>query len=185
MMANWFTETMRPRIRAGVISAMYIGDASEATPTPTPPRMRNTTKTQNRCGNAVPTAEARNSTPASTSVFLRPNRSLNTPASRQPTTQPSSAQAAAQPLSAGLRAKCACKKPMAPEITAVSYPNKRPPSAATRQTSTRYAEWPGPSRFVGFVGCVIRGPGGVWIRMPRAPLGAGPGRQSTCHAGKP
>ena len=30
MMANWLSETMRPRIRAGLISAMYIGLVIEA-----------------------------------------------------------------------------------------------------------------------------------------------------------
>ena len=42
-MANWLTDTMRPRIRAGEISAMYMGELIEAAPIPTPPRMRKTT----------------------------------------------------------------------------------------------------------------------------------------------
>ena len=38
--ANWLIVTRKPRIRAGEISAMYMGDTTEANPTPTPPRMR-------------------------------------------------------------------------------------------------------------------------------------------------
>jgi len=68
----------------------------------------------------VPMAETRNNSPATSNVFLRPSRSLNTPAKETPITQPNSALAAAQPLPAALNSKCACKKPIAPEMTAVS-----------------------------------------------------------------
>ena len=40
MMANWLHETSVPRIFAGEISAMYIGQTAEASPTPMPPMMR-------------------------------------------------------------------------------------------------------------------------------------------------
>lgn len=39
-MANWFHETRLPRRPAGAISAMYIGDSIEASPTPIPPMIR-------------------------------------------------------------------------------------------------------------------------------------------------
>ena len=118
--ANWLTETMRPRIRAGEISAMYIGEAIEATPTPTPPRMRKTTKRPNESASAVPTAETRNRMPERTWVFFRPAKSLTNPATDTPITQPSKALEAAQPFMAAFSLKCSCRKPMAPEITAVS-----------------------------------------------------------------
>ena len=35
--ASWFSTTRRPRILAGEISAMYMGDSSETAPTPSPP----------------------------------------------------------------------------------------------------------------------------------------------------
>ena len=40
MIANWFNDTKRPRILAGLISAMYIGLVIEAAPTPKPPNIR-------------------------------------------------------------------------------------------------------------------------------------------------
>ena len=72
MIANWLTETKRPRTRAGEISAMYIGEAIDATPTPIPPMMRKTTKRSNVSATAVPRAETKNRMPESTRVFFRP-----------------------------------------------------------------------------------------------------------------
>jgi hypothetical protein len=39
-MANWFRLTSRPRISAGLISAMYSGETFDASPMATPPTMR-------------------------------------------------------------------------------------------------------------------------------------------------
>ena len=74
-MAIWFTATIRPRMRAGVISAMYIGVEIEAMPMPTPPRNRKTMNVPMSCGSAVPMAEARNMRAARNMASLRPNRS--------------------------------------------------------------------------------------------------------------
>ena len=59
-MASWFSDTRRPRIRAGAISAIYMGDVIEAAPTPTPPSMRKTTNQDRLGGIADPIAETRN-----------------------------------------------------------------------------------------------------------------------------
>ena len=40
MMANWFHATRFPLTLGGAISAIYMGDNIEASPTPMPPRMR-------------------------------------------------------------------------------------------------------------------------------------------------
>ena len=40
MMANWFHATRFPRMRAGAISAIYMGDNMEAKPTPMPLKIR-------------------------------------------------------------------------------------------------------------------------------------------------
>ena len=40
MMANWFQLTSWPRLLAGDISPMYIGQMALASPTPTPPMIR-------------------------------------------------------------------------------------------------------------------------------------------------
>ena len=103
MIANWLTETMRPRIRAGEISAMYIGEAIDATPTPTPPRMRKSDEDAERIRQApCPRRRARNRIPESIWVFFRPAKSLATPAIDTPITQPSKALEAAQPFMAAL-----------------------------------------------------------------------------------
>ena len=44
--AIWFMAIMRPRMCAGVISAMYIGVEMEAIPIPMPPMTRKTIKVQ-------------------------------------------------------------------------------------------------------------------------------------------
>ena len=59
-MANWFSETIRPRMRKGVISAMYMGEVIEAAPMPIPPMKRNTMNSARVRGRAVPTAETKN-----------------------------------------------------------------------------------------------------------------------------
>ena len=40
MMANWFHATRLPRTFAGAISAIYIGESMDASPTPMPLRIR-------------------------------------------------------------------------------------------------------------------------------------------------
>ena len=120
MMANWLTETMRPRIRAGLISAMYMGLVIDAAPTPTPPTMRKTMNSVRVRGIAVPMAETRNRIAETTSTPRRPNRSLAMPANAAPSTQPASALLAAQPDHHESSANCVSRNPIAPLMTAVS-----------------------------------------------------------------
>ena len=54
-MVSWLIETSRPRMAAGAISAMYMGERFEARPMATPPRMRQATKTVKLGASAVPT----------------------------------------------------------------------------------------------------------------------------------
>lgn len=119
-MASWLRLTMRPRMRAGLISAMYIGLVMEAAPTPMPPRKRQRTNPVRVWETAVPIAEARNMTAAKIRALRRPKRSLIGPANTTPATQPARALEAAQPFIAGVRSKCVCRNPIAPAITAVS-----------------------------------------------------------------
>ena len=63
---------MRPRISAGLTSAIYIGDSAEATPIPTPPTKRAILKKVKSSNNPVPTADTVNSTAAVVSSGLRP-----------------------------------------------------------------------------------------------------------------
>jgi hypothetical protein len=119
-MAIWFTATIRPRMCAGVTSAMYMGVEMEAMPMPTPPRIRNAMKTQISRGSAVPMAEAKNIAADRSSAGLRPNLSERGPTSRTPAAQPMSTQPEAQPFMASPRANRAVRGSMAPEMTPVS-----------------------------------------------------------------
>ena len=119
-MANWLTETIRPRSRAGLISAMYIGLVIEAAPTPIPPIMRKIMSWLRVRGIAVPMAETKNRIAERISTLRRPKRSLITPAPATPMMQPTRAQAAVQPFVTRLRSKWVSRNSIAPLITAVS-----------------------------------------------------------------
>ena len=67
-------------------------------------------------------------------LVLLPKRSQSIPAQEAPSTHPSKTQLAAHPVCAGERWKNFSMKPMAPEMTAVSYPKSSPPIAATQVT---------------------------------------------------
>ncbi len=58
-MLNWVTATRRPRRRAGEISAMYIGETTDAAPTPRPPRKRKARKDDQLQATALPMAETK------------------------------------------------------------------------------------------------------------------------------
>ena len=71
-MVIWFRLTIRPRISAGLTSAIYIGARADATPMPTPPMNRailNKVKSLNR---PVAMADTVNSTALVISSGLRP-----------------------------------------------------------------------------------------------------------------
>lgn len=128
---NWFMETRRPRISAGAISAIYIGASIDATPIPIPPIKRKKTNHVKSSGTIIPADETANKIPDSTKTFLRPILSLNAPAKVAPITQPMSAHEAIHPFMVGESEYAFSMKPIAPATTAVSYPNKSPPTAAT------------------------------------------------------
>ena len=136
-MAIWFTATIRPRMCAGVISAIYIGVVIDAMPMPTPPRNRNRMNIWMSFGIAVPMAEARNIAAARNIAGFRPNRSESGPTISTPAAQPISTQPEAHPFIRSLNPNRAVNGSMAPEITPVSYPNNSPPSVATRQMGIR------------------------------------------------
>jgi hypothetical protein len=73
---------------------------------------------------------------ASIRAFLRPNASESSPAIPAPTMQPTRADDAAHPVSAAERLKWILRNPIAPEMTAVSYPKRSPPSAAMNVSVT-------------------------------------------------
>ena len=90
--------TSRPRLRAGAISEMYIGEMLEAKPMLTPPRIRHATKTGKLPAKAMPSEESTKLAADTTRIGLRPKRSLKAPEASAPARQPSSAQLCAQPV---------------------------------------------------------------------------------------
>ncbi len=84
-------------MRGGDISAMNMGETTEARPIPTPPRKRKRLKLTTPLGIAVPTAPAANSRPATIRVRFRPQRSPSGPPTSGPAMQPSRALPMASP----------------------------------------------------------------------------------------
>ena len=119
-MAIWLAAIKRPRIPAGVISAIYIGVEIEAMPMPRPARKRNTINNPMSLGTAVPIDEIRNIKAARNIASLRPKRSDSGPTSNTPTAQPISAQPVVQPFMTSPSANFAVSGSMAPEMTPVS-----------------------------------------------------------------
>ena len=107
-----------------------MGTTIEAIPTPIPPTIRNSTNIVNEVGKAVPTEFRIKSIAVMSMVTFRPNVSLKKSEKKAPIKQPTNALEIAQPVSTGDKWKNSVKFPIAPDITAVSYPNNKPPNAA-------------------------------------------------------
>jgi len=99
---NWFMATSFPRIRAGEISAMYMGERFDASPIATPPSIRQTTNIVKVLASAFPSEVTAKSIPAAISSRFRPKASLSAPATKAPARQPTSAQLFAQTTCASL-----------------------------------------------------------------------------------
>ena len=101
-MVIWLRLTMRPRISAGLTSAIYIGARAEATPMPTPPIKRATLNKVKSLNSPVAMAETVKSTADSVSSGLRPYLSAAEPATMAPIRQPTRAVDMATPCINGL-----------------------------------------------------------------------------------
>src|SRR5690242_6529846 len=128
-MVSWLTETMRPLMLAGDISAMYMGDSIDAMPTPRPPMMRKNTNQNSWCERPTPIAEMPNRKADNISPGFLPYRSEIDPAIRHPAIQPRYRLLTAKPLPHSLRWKYGVMNGSAPEITEISKPNNSPPRA--------------------------------------------------------
>ncbi len=135
-MLSWLNETMRPRISAGAISAMYIGAMISAAPTPRPPTMRAMTRVMKFGASADAIADTANSTAAIFSTGRRPMRSLNGPATIIASVAVSVSEATDHPSSILVRLNSISIKPTTPEITDASKPIRKPPSATIMATVT-------------------------------------------------
>ena len=76
-------------------------------------------------------AETVKSTAERSIVSLRPKRSLSIPATATPPIDPTSAQPTNQPCCIESSENCVATPVIVPEMTAVSYPKRIPPMAAT------------------------------------------------------
>src|SRR5512136_1384408 len=92
---------------------------------------------ENVLGIVVYSAEKRKVAPPAISTGRRPNRSPSQPATMAPRMQPTRAALPNQPTANLLRPNCFSTNPNVPEMTAVSNPNRNPPSDATRQTAAK------------------------------------------------
>ena len=103
----------------------------ETIPMPIPPMIRYTTNSLKDADKAHPMAEAENRIAERIMVFFRPALSLRTPAQATPPMEPTNAQPTYHPSCRVVNPNCWDTCAMVPEITAVSYPNRKPPKAAT------------------------------------------------------
>ena len=100
-MANWLSETSRPRRCAGEISEIYIGEMPEARPIAYPPSILHATKALKFAASPVPSDETAKTSAASVNSRFLPKRLLKPPEETAPTRQPISAQLMAQPSMEG------------------------------------------------------------------------------------
>src|SRR6266852_503800 len=127
-------ETSLPRNSAGETSAMYMGERLDASPIANPPAILQVTKAPKVFERAVPIEESANNIADKRSMGFRPNLSVRAPESMAPSRQPTRAQPIAHPCCAGsYKPKNFSYKGLATPITTQSYPNSKPPSAATRE----------------------------------------------------
>lgn len=97
-----------------------------------PPMIRLITRMSKLDATAQPNADNRNNAAEIIIVGFLPNLSLSVPATDTPKIEPTNAQPTYQPLSMVVKLNCELTWITVPEITAVSYPNKKPPNAATK-----------------------------------------------------
>ena len=110
-----------------------------AKPTPMPPTSLAVMTNASDGASADPIAETRKSAAAIVREPLRPRRSLSHPAIPAPMTLPSRAELTVQPKSTGPSSNCRWRGPTVPEMTAVSNPNRKPPSAPLPQARAKRA----------------------------------------------
>jgi hypothetical protein len=96
-MLNWVTATSRPRSAAGEISAMYMGDTTEAPPTPMPPTKRKSSMDHQSHARAVPTADTKYSAAIANNTRRRPKASVGRPTTIEPRMVPTRALATVKP----------------------------------------------------------------------------------------
>ena len=90
----------------------------EASPMPTPPRMRHMTKAGKDAAKAMPSDETTKFAAAAMRIGLRPKRSLSAPDASAPARQPSKAQLCAHPIGDTALATSFCQNVASAETAA-------------------------------------------------------------------
>lgn len=98
-----------------------------------PPTRRHAIRSHSEKAYADPTELTANRRAAATMTFLRPQRSASPPANQAPAARPRSVMATVKPRTLALKPKSAWMESTAPLMTAVSKPNRSPPTASRRQ----------------------------------------------------
>src|SRR5690606_17312970 len=117
-------------ISGGAISDIYKGPTTELTPTEIPPISLQTKNIDQLNEKAHPTADTKYSTAIHFSTVLRPYRSAGLAATTAPKIVPIREIDTVKPCKNGLKSHRSCMIFSAPEITAVSKPNRNPPKEA-------------------------------------------------------
>jgi len=121
---NWLIATIRPRICAGEISAIYKGDNIDAIPTPAPAKNLAIIKISLVGAIAIAIEERANKDAAVNRPGRRPYFSATHPATRQPAIAPKARHPVVKPSQYSFKPNCSFKNGNAPDITAKSKPNK-------------------------------------------------------------
>src|SRR5882757_5163029 len=135
---SWKEPARRPRKCAGAISEIYIGPTTEEAPTAIPPIKRKRMNRPQAEMEAVPIAAKKYKAAITINTLLRPYFLAGTPAIREPNTVPIRLEETVNPCQKELSDHIFSMIFSAPEITAVSKPNKKPPRAAISAIRTGY-----------------------------------------------
>ena len=108
----------------------------ETIPIPSPPIIRKMTSWEKSAHKAHPMAEMEKSNAEIIIVFFRPRKSDSIPATRTPIMEPIRAHPTYQPSPPVERPNCVLTTSVVPDMTAVSYPKRIPPIAATTAKKT-------------------------------------------------
>jgi hypothetical protein len=117
---------------------MYMGEITDAPPMPRPPINLKTKKRYQLLVKAHPRADIKKKAPSRDMIGLRPNFSVGLPELIDPIIVPIRATATVKPNRKSPRLNTCSNDEIVPEMTAVSKPNKKPPSAATIVLQSTY-----------------------------------------------
>ena len=127
--------TRRPRMCGGDISEMYMGTTMDTAPMHTPSSVRAAPSSKAEPAMAHHRLPTMKPTAPMSTVARRPIASATRPPVKAPMAAPTRSIAVTVDSCAAVSSKERWMNSRAPEMTPVSYPNRRPPSAAITATA--------------------------------------------------